>query len=76
MVGQEESAQGKEEQKAVVEEPEKESQFFSKYLGNPLVLRLCECDCLGSWGTLAVCFSRFLVSEINQVYNRDNTAWN
>jgi hypothetical protein len=47
VVGQEESAQGEEEQKAVVEEPEKENHFFSKYLGNPLALRLCESVCPG-----------------------------
>jgi hypothetical protein len=47
VVGQEESAQGEEEQKAVVEEPEKENKFFSKYLWNQIALRLCESVCLG-----------------------------
>jgi hypothetical protein len=44
VVGQEESAQGEEEQKAVVEEPEKE---ISNYIKSPPALRLCECVCLG-----------------------------
>ncbi len=41
VVGQEESTQGEEEQKAVVEEPEKENQFFSKPIRIPVLGNAC-----------------------------------